>query len=50
MNTENKSHARKPANAVCLEHDASAKFWVETDKGEILKSKTGLQRDNVTCN
>ena len=37
MKTENKSRARKPANPVCLEHDASAKFWMKTDQGDILK-------------
>ena len=37
MKTENKSHARKPASPVCLEHDASAKLWVKTDQGDILK-------------
>ena len=35
MKTENKSHARKPAYAVCLV--ASAKFWVKTNKGDELK-------------
>ena len=44
-NRNARSGERKPAVAICMEHDASSQFWVKTEDGAIIS----LNCEDIVC-